>query len=318
VENADSYTIIYRSGTLTVSAPGEEPKPEVYQVYLPVDPGAGDITMYLTEVGKDTIVTIVVTPQDGYEVDKVSAKDSSDKSLSVKRNANGTYSIVMPASDVYVDVSFAKIPTGRERCFRDLLCPISEFSDSTPTAWYHDGIHFCLENEILRGYGDGTLRPERTTTRAELVQILYNMEGRPEIYSTSAYDDVNDGDWYIHAIVWATENHIVEGYGDGNFGPNDPVTHEQIAKIIYRYAVFNRLDVSASKELTLFPDADQVSSWAVDYIKWAVGAGLIEGRNEGGTNVLAPKEGATRAEVATLIMRFCTRMLPINLWIINY
>ncbi len=313
VENADSYTIIYRSGTLTVSAPGEEPKPEVYQVYLPVDPGAGDITMYLTEVGKDTIVTIVVTPQDGYEVDKVSAKDSSDKSLSVKRNANGTYSIVMPASDVYVDVSFAKIPTGRERCFRDLLCPISEFSDSTPTAWYHDGIHFCLENEILRGYGDGTLRPERTTTRAELVQILYNMEGRPEIYSTSAYDDVNDGDWYIHAIVWATENHIVEGYGDGNFGPNDPVTHEQIAKIIYRYAVFNRLDVSASKELTLFPDADQVSSWAVDYIKWAVGAGLIEGRNEGGTNVLAPKEGATRAEVATLIMRFCTRMLPINL-----
>ena len=136
-----------------------------------------------------------------------------------------------------------------------------------------------------------------------IVTILYRLENEPEITAENPFSDVEDGKWYTDAVIWAAENKIVDGYGNGKFGPNDPITREQLAAILYRYAQFKGVDVSVGEDTNIlsFGDATEVSGWANAAMRWAVGSGIINGKD----GRLVPKGDASRAEAATMLQRFC-------------
>ena len=132
---------------------------------------------------------------------------------------------------------------------------------------------------------------------------LYRLEGKPAISGANPFDDVAAGQWYTAAVVWANGNGIVNGYGNGTFGPTDDITREQFAAILHRYAQFKGYDVSAGEDTNVlsYDDAGEISDWAMEAIQWAVGAGLIQGRTK---STIAPAGNATRAEAANILMRF--------------
>jgi hypothetical protein len=170
--------------------------------------------------------------------------------------------------------------------------------------WYIEFVDYVIANGLMQGTGTDTLtfEPNTRLSRAMLVQILYNMEGKPAVGGNAVFADVPAGSWFFDAVAWSYENGIVLGYDNGNFGPNDPVTREQMVTILYRYAQSKGYDTTASADLGKFTDAAKVNDWAVEAMQWAVGAGLVVGRDN---NTIAPQDTATRAEVATIITRFC-------------
>ncbi|MBE6997694.1 MAG: S-layer homology domain-containing protein [Ruminococcaceae bacterium] len=238
--------------------------------------------------------------------------------VEIAADTNGLYSFTMPKGNVTVTATFVPendndpsvgkgiisgYSTGYQGC-TGYNCVLLKFSDLDPAAWYHDGIHFCLENGIMQGFGNDKFQPLGLTTRAQVVTTLWNIAGHPISASPITFKDVNPDDWFYDAIMWAAGNGIVNGYGDGTFGPNDMVTREQIAKIFYGYAQFYGFDVSATSDLAGYEGVDEISAWALPYVKWAVGAGVCCGA-EGNHKVLAPTQNAGRAELATMILNFC-------------
>ena len=181
-------------------------------------------------------------------------------------------------------------------------CPASEFSDVNLAGWYHTAIDYVLNNGIMNGMGGGLFAPGESTTRAMIVTTLYRIEGEPAVNGKNSYSDVKNSVWYTDAIIWATEKGIVNGYGGGKFGPQDLVTREQIAAILYRYAFSEGLDVSQRADLSKYIDAGSIHSWAYDAMSWANAEGLMMGRS---ANTLVPGGTAMRSEVATLLMRWC-------------
>ncbi|MGE4484350.1 MAG: S-layer homology domain-containing protein, partial [Oscillospiraceae bacterium] len=143
-------------------------------------------------------------------------------------------------------------------------------------------------------------------TRAMLVTILYRLDSEPSVSDEAAFDDVTSGTWYADAVLWASSNNIVNGYGNGEFGPENNITREQIAAILYNYAQYKGYDVSAPAELDAFTDAGNTSDWAQASMKWAVANGLINGKGDG---ILDPTGTATRAEIAAMLMRFVDNFL---------
>lgn len=179
-------------------------------------------------------------------------------------------------------------------------CPSAKFTDVNQEMWYHEGIDYVIDNGLMNGVGDNLFSPNGTTNRAMIVTILYRLEGTPG-GEVASFTDVADGQWYSDAVGWAAANGIVTGYENGTFGPLKAITREQLAAILYRYASYKDCDVSASASLQGFGDAGTVSSYAVPSMQWAVGAELINGMDGN----LKPKGTATRAQVATILMRFC-------------
>ena len=188
-------------------------------------------------------------------------------------------------------------------CPRDETCPLTAFTDLNPAQWYHDGIEYCVKNGLMNGVGNNKFDPNGTTSRGMIVTILYRLEGEPEVTAENPFDDVEADRWYTDAVIWAAENEIVGGYGDGKFGPNDDITREQLAAILYRYAQFKGLDVSVGEDTNIldFEDAGAWSDWSVDALQWAVVSGIIQCKD----GKLVPKGDASRAEAATMLQRFC-------------
>ena len=155
----------------------------------------------------------------------------------------------------------------------------------------------------MNGVGNGRFAPDSATTRAMIVTMLYRMEGEPASGYAMTFKDVPAGQWYTDAIRWAAENEIVKGYSAEKFGPDDRLTREQLVTILERYAKYKGVDVSKGEEayLTGFTDADAISDWAVKAFRWAVDAGIINGTTK---TTLSPKTDATRAQVATMLMRY--------------
>ena len=195
---------------------------------------------------------------------------------------------------------------GYRACRRDDACPTWPFADAAPTAWYHDGVHYCLENGLMRGASGGKFLPDGSTTRAQLVTILWRLEGSPETTGAARFSDVAGGAWYAEAVRWAAGCGVVKGYDNGCFGPNDAVTREQMAAILYRYAQHKGYDVSAGEDTNIlsFDDAFAVSEYAIPAMQWACGSGMVRGIAQKGGMLLAPRDTTTRAQAATLIMRF--------------
>ena len=226
--------------------------------------------------------------------------------------------------DTEVEYGAMSVPAVASTCAKDSSCPITPFTDANPDAWYHDGIHWALDNGIMTGVSSTSFQPGGTATRAMVVTMLWRNAGEPDCESPASFTDVKSGSWYAEAVNWAAEYGIVTGYSDTVFGPNDNVTREQLATILYRYdntgfgdedisdmeleeilAAFAALLVGflPSEEPVVLPfdDADSVSGWAQEAVQWAWSEGIINGKTE---TTLAPKDNATRAEVATILMRY--------------
>ena len=178
----------------------------------------------------------------------------------------------------------------------------SAFSDVKTSAWYHEDVQYVSENGLMKGTGENLFSPDATTTRGMIVTILYRLEAEPSPTGACPFQDVASGKYYEKAITWAAENGIVSGFSADTFGPDQNITREQMAAILYRYATYKNYDVSTAGDLSKFPDADKVSSYAVDAMKWANAAGLINGSSDG---KLYPAGNATRAQVAAILTRFC-------------
>lgn len=186
-------------------------------------------------------------------------------------------------------------------------CPSAGFTDVPgEDNWAHAGIDYCVANGLMSGVGDNLFAPKMTTTRAQIVQILYNLEGEPKVSGTMPFTDLTQN-WYKDAVLWAYQTGVVSGTSATTFAPDLPVTREQIAVILMGYAekVLGVTRTWTPADLSTFPDAGSVSGWAKDALADAVALGLISGASNGGQTYLEPQGSATREQVATILMEFC-------------
>lgn len=264
----------------------------------------GKVTASPSRASSGTPVTITVTPDEGYELEKLTVTDSKGSEVKLTDKGNGKYTFDMPNTKVEIRAVFRKIAPVWENCPGGVDCPAYSYGDVDTSAWYHEAVDYVLVNGLMSGYGNGVFGPNDHLSRAQLCQILYNKEGRPAVTGNSAFTDVANGAWYFDAVTWAAENGIVGGYGGGLFGPEDNITREQLAAILYRYAQAKGYDVSVGEDTNIlsYADALDVSEWAIPAMQWACGSGVINGVTD---STLVPQGNATRAQAATMLMRFC-------------
>ena len=174
------------------------------------------------------------------------------------------------------------------------------FTDVPENAWYYDAVHFAYANGLLVGTGNGKFSPEVPMTRAMMAKLLYNMEGKPAVKGENKFSDVPDN-WATDAITWASEAGIVYGYTDGTFRPDQSITRQEMARMLYGYAKYLGMDVEADADLSIFTDADSISAWALDAVTWAVANDVLFGMSDG---TFAPNGTATRAQVAQMMRAF--------------
>lgn len=195
------------------------------------------------------------------------------------------------------------------KCNGGTECPSHRFYDiDGPESWSHAGIDFCVQNGLFSGTAEHTFEPNASMTRAMLVMVLWNIEGKPAPSGVCPFADVPTGCWYTDAVTWAAENGIVSGIGNGRFAPTANITREQIAVMIQCYAKSKGEATGARADLTSYPDYSQVSGFAKDAMSWATAEGMISGSLSGGKVYLLPQSNATRAQAAAILMRFMTRV----------
>ncbi|MCI6647516.1 MAG: S-layer homology domain-containing protein, partial [Oscillospiraceae bacterium] len=178
------------------------------------------------------------------------------------------------------------------------------FEDVSESDYYYDAVKYAWENGLFTGVTDTEFAPGTAMNRGMLATVLYRMANEPD--GTFSFDDVFAGDWYFEGVSWAASVGIINGYGDGTFGPKDLVTREQAVAMLYRYCQSMGLDVSARADLSAYPDAETISAYAVEPMQWAVAVGLINGRD---TGEIDPTGTATRVELALILMRFCEQVV---------
>lgn len=173
------------------------------------------------------------------------------------------------------------------------------FTDLGENQWYESAVRYAYTHGIMQGTSATTFVPGKSLTRAEAVQVLYNLEGKPEVSGSAAFPDLVY-EWYKPAITWAEQTGVVDGYEDGTFRPDEPVTREEFAQMLYNYAAYKGYDLSAQGDLSAFPDGESVQEWALPAMTWANGNALINGHDDG---TLEPTGTTTRAQAASILMR---------------
>ena len=236
-------------------------------------------------------VTITASPDNGYELGDLTVVGRNGDEIDVKYEGDNQYSFRMPVGGVTIRAEFT--PRGQ----------YGSFGDVARSDYFFDAVEWAAEQGIMDGVGGGLFAPHSACTRAQLVTILYRLEGSPAA-SANPFNDVARGSYYEKAVAWAAEHSIVNGYGDGLFGPNDRITREQLASILYRYAQYKKLDVSVGEDTNIlsYHDATSISDYAFPSMQWACGAGLLNGAN----GDLLPKNTATRAQTATILYRLAS------------
>ena len=297
-QNGNTYTITEKSTSGGASHPeaGSTSSSDRYEITKPSKVENGSIKVSDSKAEKGDTVTITVTPDEGYELDKLAVYDKDGDKLDLKDKGDGKFTFEMPKGDVEIEVSFALIEDETVK---------ADFADVAADAWYADAVQYVYENGMMSGTSETTFSPDVTTTRGMIVTILYRLEGSPDLSNENLgypYADVDANAYYADAVYWARQNGIVSGMSAEQFAPNDAITREQMAAILYRYAQFKGYDVSAKADLSVYTDAAQVSAYATDAMAWANGAQLIAGTSQA---TLTPAGNATRAQVATILMRFC-------------
>ena len=200
--------------------------------------------------------------------------------------------------------------TGASTCTGGPSCPSYGLHDvAGPGYWAHEGIDYCVRNRLMSGVGAGTFSPDTACTRAQIVKILYNRSGNQTDYSYYylPFTDVAPGAWYYNAVAWAYYNDVTSGTSATMFTPNAAITRQQLVTFLYRYTVKYAPEFTGNAApISAFPDAGSVANWAYAAMSWAVGNGLIQGNaHDNGLDYLDPNGSATRAQTATIIMRYC-------------
>ena len=348
-----------------------------FDVITSVNGGNGTISNSVFDVLEDTIVEVILTPNNGYEVSKVLINGTDYTSEVVDNKLE-----LMPEDDINVVVSYRRISTGggsstttykitvtapenatvapkgtvkvkrdREQTFiieakkgyeiEDVLVDgksvgaINEytfkkvrehhtleikvkaietnpeeketFKDVKKNDWFYEAVNYVYGKKLMNGTGNDEFSPNISTTRGMIVTILYRLEGSPEV-ANSTFTDVASTEYYAKAVAWGEANGIVKGYGEGIFGPNDLITREQLAAIMYRYSNYKKYDTSVGEDTNIlsYNDISELSEYAVPSMQWACGESLVSGI---GNNLLAPRGNATRAQVATILMRYCEKYM---------
>ena len=272
--------------------------PTTYDVVIP-SALANIVKTDKTKAAADDTVTLTVSGEGTLTV-----TDANGKSVALTDLGSGKYTFKMPSSKV--NVAFAA--SGETKpCDGGKDCPSAPFKDVDTGKWYHVSIDYVLTHSIMNGVSGTSFAPNSNLTRGMLVQILFNLEGKPQSASAS-FSDVKVDAWYAKAIGWAAANKVVTGYADGTFRPNAAVTREQAAAILYRYAQSKGIDVSAGEDTNIlsYADALQASEYAIPALQWAVGASVLNGKSG---NLLAPTGTATRAEIAAIMQRWCEKVV---------
>ena len=250
----------------------------------------GKVVVTPTTADKGDEVTISATPDKGQEVKSVTVTTKDGKKVKVtKGDKAGTWTFEMPDAEVTVAVEFG--------CDGGELCPTHKFDDVSADAWYHDAVDWAVEEGLLSGYADGKLGPDGTLSRAQLATVLWRQAGEPKAEGGLSFADCDPEAFYAEAVAWADEAGIIAGYGDGtNFGPEDPVTREQLATILWRQAG----EPEGSGDLSGYPDGDEATDYAVPALEWAVDTGVLSGFGDG---TLAPGGVLSRAMLAAMLQR---------------
>ena len=255
-------------------------------------PDHGTVTVTPNRATQGTTVTITATPDQGYQVNAVTVTDRFGDAVRVTENSDGTYTFTMPNGQVTITATFVETEA-----------PVGEpFLDVNEGDWFYDAVAYAYENGLMDGVGGNRFAPNSATTRAQLVTILYRMEGQPVVSGDLPFTDVEAGTWYTNAVVWAAQNGIVNGVGDDTFAPGNDLTREQLVTILYRYAESKGYDVSASADLAGYPDGEEIQAYAREAMAWAVAENIIQGMED---DTLKPAGNASRAQIATILMRFC-------------
>ena len=256
----------------------------------------GTVTVLPTNVTKPgyTFLGWFTAYSGGVQVKQIEATETGEKTFYARWQKN-----VLPPPPITPGTPSAPVTPAKP------AAPVGlPFADVSGSDWFYNDVRYVYEKGIMDGTGIDRFSPNAPLTRAMIVTILYRMAGSPSVSGSSDFTDVAAGKWFAKAVAWAAANGIVNGYGSGLFGPNDPVTREQLAAILYRYAVYGGMTaVTLEENLGSFADTAQLSAYAIQAMNWAVGQGLINGS---GSN-LVPKAQATRAQVAAIIHRYLER-----------
>ena len=257
------------------------------------DTDNGSVEVSPTRASKGSTVTVTVKPDEGYELDELTVTDKNGDSVKLTDKGDGKYTFQMPASKVTVEAVFTAVEPEPEGL---------PFTDVTSGDWFYDAVAYVYDKGMMEGTTDTTFAPTMNLTRSMIAQVLYNLEERPEAPGAAGFTDVAAGAWYADAVNWAAARGIVKGYDTGAFGPEDSVTREQLAAILYRYAQVKGYDTTqGGMAVREFSDSASISDWAQTAMSWAVNAQVLSGKGNG---VLDPQGTATRAEVAQMLMNF--------------
>lgn len=299
VKSASGVSVISSAATLTVTAlPEPEPEPEptpppyippTYAVTTPETTG-GTVTVSPSRASSGRTVTIIATPDLGYELESLTVLDSRGNEIALTDKGDGKYTFTMPASRVTVEASFAPAPL--------------PFEDVAPGAWYEEAVRHAYFHNIMEGMRETEFAPATALTRAMAAQILYNLEGQPDLSSENLgypYEDVDAQAWHGNAVYWARITGVATGYGDGTFQPTDSITRQEFAQMLNNYAKYKGYDLSAEGDLSQFPDSESVADWAEAAMSWANGNQLINGHDDGTIDAAGI---GTRAQAASILMKF--------------
>lgn len=300
------YTV---TGDVELTAKWHRTSSHRYDGYITViDSKNGDVSVSDTWADEDDKITLTITPDKGYVVDKIEIVDDEGDKINAKKveDKDDKYTFRMANCDVTVTVTFKEEgktteDTDKEEDKDDEETTELNFTDVKESDWFFKGVEYVVDKDIMSGVSENEFAPSGKLTRAMLVQMLYNMESRPACDAENAFMDVPVGQWYTDAVIWANDAKIVSGMGEGLFAPNMEITREQMVAMLYNYAKYKGYDVTASADLSAFADTASVSAWAQPAMQWAVAEGYISGM---GDSQLAPQGTATRAEIASVIMRF--------------
>ena len=277
--------IVYVPGTLTVSHRPINVGP-TYEINV-ADSENGSVKASLGNASEGSVITLTVTPDEGYRLGSITVIDENGNEVEVRRSGS-EYKFTMPDGDVRVSARFVR-DTG-----------VIPFNDVKPGDWFYEYVAYVYNNGIMDGVDSGVFSPNTATTRGMVVTVLYRLYGEPAVSGGSSFTDVAPGAYYADAVAWASNAGIVNGTSATTFSPNDLVTREQFAAMLYRYMQYTGADTSARASLSGFADAGRVSSYAADALAWAVAEGVLNGRS---ATEITPQGNCTRAEVAAMITR---------------
>ena len=255
------------------------------------EPENGTVTTSPSRPKEGDRVSITPKPDEGFEVDEVVVEDANGNEIEVTQNQDGTYSFTQPDGKVTIKMTF--------RCDGGELCPGHHLTDVSKDAWYHAAVDYVVKQGIMEGMSATTFSPNTEVTRAQAVQILYNLEGQPTVDGDNEFTDVSG--WYETAVTWAAQTGVATGYGDGTFQPGDNITRQEFAQMLYNYAKYKGYDLTAEGDLSQFPDSGSVADWAEAAMRWANGNELINGHDDGTIDAAGT---AIRAQAASILMKF--------------